>query len=143
MKVKTTVYTLASDDDSGTSAQVFSNERQAVERLVRGLKYIDDADEETIADLIAAYFDQERDFYEAIDQFKSDYDTYSIDEQTLEVDCALGANNEAEILHDALSSYLEKLKDDVANTNDGSGFGRGWPEINAEIETVKSLIAKL
>jgi hypothetical protein len=50
-------------------------------------------------------------------------------------------NNETEILHDALSSYLEKLKDDVANTNDGSGFGRGWPENNAEIENVKSLIA--
>src|SRR6266404_2903966 len=46
-----------------------------------------------------------------------------------------GENNEAVILCDALSYWLDKLEHDVASTNDGSG----WPEINAEIETVKSL----
>jgi hypothetical protein len=139
MKIKTTIYILASDDDSGTSAEVFTTEREAVERLVHGLKYIVDADEETIADLIAAYFDNDRDFYQAIGQFKSDYDTYSIEWQTLEVDCSLGENNESEILCDALAYWLDKLENDVESTDDGSG----WPEINAEITTVKSLIARL
>jgi hypothetical protein len=140
MKIKTTVYTLASDDDSGTSAEVFTTEREAVERLVGGLKYIFDADEETVADLIAAYFDNDRDFYAEIAEFKSDYDTYSIDQQTLIVDGEpTGENNEAVILCDALSYWLDKLECDVESTNDGTG----WPEINAEIETVKSLIARL
>jgi hypothetical protein len=139
MKIKTTIYTLVSDDDSGTSAEVFTDERKAVERLVHGLKYIVDADEETIADLITAYFDNDRDFCTTIAQFKSDFDTYSIDEQTIELDCQLGHNNEAEILFDALSYWLDKLENDVASTNDGSG----WLEINTEIQTVKSLIQRL
>ena len=50
-----------------------------------------------------------------------------------------GANNEAEILNEALTAYQQKLENDVASTNDG----KGWPEINAEIETVKSLIERL
>ncbi len=50
-----------------------------------------------------------------------------------------GENNEAVILCDALSYYLDKLEHDVESTNDGSG----WPEINAEIATVKSLITRL
>jgi len=136
MKIKTTVYTLASDDEMGTSAEVFASQREAVERLVRYL--LVDYDEETIADLIAAYFDNDRDFYAEIAEFKSDYDTYSIDQQTLIVDGEpVGENNEAVILCEALSNYLAKLENDVASTNDG----KGWPEINAEIATIKALLS--
>jgi hypothetical protein len=48
-------------------------------------------------------------------------------------------NNESEILCDALSYWLDKLENDVDSTNDGTG----WPEINAEIATVKSLLERL
>jgi hypothetical protein len=36
--------------------------------------------------LIDEYFDPDGDFYEAIAPYKSDMDTYSIDEHTLEID---------------------------------------------------------
>jgi hypothetical protein len=84
MKTKIKVYTLVSDDDTGTKAEVFTTERAAVESLIDQLKYTP-TDEER-QELIDAYFDPERDFYENICEFKSDYDTFSIDEQTIEID---------------------------------------------------------
>jgi hypothetical protein len=84
MKTKIKVYTLASDDDTGTKAEVFTTERAAVESLIDRLKYTP-TDEER-QELIDAYFDPERGFYEDICEFKSDYDTFSIDEQTIEID---------------------------------------------------------
>jgi hypothetical protein len=84
MKTKIKIYMLASDDDTGTKAEVFTTERAAVASLVDQLKYTP-TDEER-QELIDAYFDPERDFYEDIWEFTSDYDTFSIDEQTIEID---------------------------------------------------------
>lgn len=86
MKVKVTVYTLASDDDYGTRAEVFATERAAVEALLEQLKYTP-TDEER-QELIDAYFDPDGDFYEDISEWKSNYDTYSVDVHQLEVEVA-------------------------------------------------------
>jgi hypothetical protein len=86
MTVNITVYTLASDDDYGTKAEVFTKEREAVRALLVRLKYIGEAPDGTVPKLIATYFDPDGDFYEDIAEYKSDYDTYSIDEHTLEIE---------------------------------------------------------
>jgi hypothetical protein len=39
MKIKITVYSLASDNDYGLEASVFTDERKAVEALVNKLRY--------------------------------------------------------------------------------------------------------
>jgi hypothetical protein len=84
--MKITVYTVACDDDYGTRAMVFTNERAAVNALLDELAvdvtFIGNERQE----LIDEYFDPDGDFYEAIAPYKSDMDTYSIDEHTLEID---------------------------------------------------------
>jgi hypothetical protein len=75
---------LACDDDYGTRAMVFTNERAAVNALLDELAvdvtFIGNERQE----LIDEYFDPDGDFYEGIAPYKSDMDTYSIDEHTLE-----------------------------------------------------------
>jgi hypothetical protein len=39
MKVKITVYTLASDDDRGTMGQVFATEEEAVDALLEAINW--------------------------------------------------------------------------------------------------------
>jgi hypothetical protein len=84
MKKTITVFTLASDDDTGTKAEVFTNERLAVLALLDKLK--GDPNDEERKELLAAYFDPDGDFYEDICAFKSDYDTFSVDEHSLEIE---------------------------------------------------------
>jgi hypothetical protein len=88
MKRIITVYSLASDDDYGTKAEVFADEQEAVDLLVRRLKYIDEAPEGTIEKLVASYFAPggEDDFYEDIQEWKGPYDTYSVASHALEVE---------------------------------------------------------
>jgi len=82
LKVTITVFSLASDDDSGTRAEVFATEREAVNALLDQLR----CSEQEREGMIAAYFAQTDDFYEKLDQWKSDLDTYSIDQHTLEIE---------------------------------------------------------
>jgi hypothetical protein len=86
MKHTVTVYTLASDDDYGTKAEVFADEREAVRTLVIRLKYIAEGGDGIVEKLIETYFDPDGDFYEDIAEYKTDYDTYSVDSHTLEIE---------------------------------------------------------
>ena len=83
MSLKFTVYTLASDDDNGTQAQVFTSERATVIALLDHLEVRGEAREQ----LIKAYFnphDSGPDFYDMLQEHKSDLDTYNIDEHEVE-----------------------------------------------------------
>jgi hypothetical protein len=82
MKKTITVFSLASDDDGGTSARVFATEKEAVAALLDALAL----DHNSRHRLMQEYSDPEGDFYGRLDDYKSAYDTYSIDQHTLEVE---------------------------------------------------------
>ena len=88
MKAKITVYTLASDDDCGTKAEVFATEEDAVNNLLDAVGWQDDGRKE----MRRLYFHPDElpedceDWYDLIREVKSDNDTYNIDEHTLTVE---------------------------------------------------------
>jgi hypothetical protein len=88
MKTQITVYSLASDDDYGTKAEVFGTEEEAVSSLLERI----DSEDYSKEQLTRFYFfpaelpEEFEDFYELLSSLKSDYDTYNIDEHTLTVD---------------------------------------------------------
>jgi hypothetical protein len=97
--MKITVYTLAFDEwHNGTGAQVFAKEREAVESLLEMINWPEDkpGDQEveyTRAEMIDFYFDSDalekcednRDWWELLDDHKDYLDTFTIDEHTLEI----------------------------------------------------------
>jgi hypothetical protein len=90
MKAQITVFTLASDDDGGTRAEVFATEKEAVSSLLDCIDF--ESEGYSKEQLTRWYFfpdelpEQFEDFYELLSSLKSDYDTYNIDEHTLTVD---------------------------------------------------------
>ena len=93
MKAKITVFTLASDDDCGTKAEVFATEEEAVNRLIDNVTFNQEGEAYTREQLIRFYFfpaelpEEFEGFYELLSSLKrSDYDNYNIDEHTLTVD---------------------------------------------------------
>jgi hypothetical protein len=91
MKKTIKVFTLASDDDCGTKADVFATEEEAVSALLDKVE----SDDYTKEQLTRFYFfpaelpEEFEDFYELLSSLKSDYDTNNIDEHTLDVEIAV------------------------------------------------------
>jgi hypothetical protein len=91
MKHKITVFTLASDTDYGTQANVFATKREAYLALIDhpSLKLEPEEKAELLRALEGDYAerdDEETDFYAILDRFKSAMDTFSVDKHTLEIE---------------------------------------------------------
>lgn len=90
MKVNVTVWTLASDDDSGTRAAVYATEHEVWEDYFScvfsdGDDVYDDAKRNAArAALDARDYDELSDLGQAYSE--GSFDTYSVDSQTLEIE---------------------------------------------------------
>lgn len=80
------VYSLASDDDSGTRAQVFTTELAAVSALLDHLEIAGPVRDELLEIYFSPDIHPDKDFYDWLRPHKSDLDVYSIDSHDLAIE---------------------------------------------------------
>jgi hypothetical protein len=124
--MKITVWTLASDDDSGTQASVFSNEYAAEQAYFEAIfteegptqrearKALDSGDYDELHDIAQKYLE-------------GSLDTYNIDSQVVEVQCVPEAElkAEAKALPPADRAALNALPSDPEDMNDERAYWAG------------------